>query len=90
MKKIRGYDDQSRDLGSQGPLASELTIRCNLYDTRPFGHHAEFKAVTDESLDLKEVVCYKIALREPVLILLEPGGCKKGSWFWLISPQSQK
>ena len=34
-------------------------MRRNLYDKKLFGHHAEFKAVTDESLDLKEVVCYK-------------------------------
>ena len=36
-EKTRGYDDQSRDLGSQGPLAFlELTIRCNLYDASFF------------------------------------------------------
>ena len=52
-EKTRGYDDQCRDLGSQGPLAKELTMRCNLYHTKLFRHCAEFKAVTDESLDLR-------------------------------------
>ena len=46
-------------LDPQGPLAYELTIRCNLYDTTFLRDCAEFKAVTDESVDLKEVVCYK-------------------------------
>ena len=33
-------------------------MRCNLYDTTLLRHCAEFKAITDESVDLKEVVCY--------------------------------
>ena len=34
-------------------------MRCNLYDTALLRHCAEFKAVTDESVDFKKVVCYK-------------------------------
>ena len=36
-----------------------MMIKVGARFPRLFRHCAEFKAVTDESLDLKEVVCYR-------------------------------